>query len=180
MGSKVLDSLRFGFVLRDVSRLYVQRFEQRASAIGLTLPQCKVLLYLVDREGISQAKLGELTDIEPMTLMRILNRMEADGWLERRSDQADRRARRLYLKAKARPLVDYIWQLMDLTREEGFAGISAKQVRLLIASLGKVRKNLAALGPLPATPAAPLRHGEPARSLRAQRRTRRQGTVSQL
>ena len=54
-------------------------------------------------------------------------------------DPADRRARCLYLKAKARPLVDDIWRLMDLTREEGFAGISAKQVNLLIALLGKVQ-----------------------------------------
>ena len=111
---------------------------------------CKVLLYLVDSEGTSQIKLAELTDIEPMAMVRILDRMEADGWLERRSDPADRRARCLYLKGNARPLVGNIWRLMDLTHREGFAGISAKQVDLLIALLGKVRNNFAALEPLPA------------------------------
>jgi MarR family transcriptional regulator, transcriptional regulator for hemolysin len=113
MGSKVFNSLRgFGFVLRDVSRLHVRRFEQRARALGLTLAQCRVLLYLVDHAGISQTKLAELTDIEPMNLVRILDRMQADGWLERRSDPADRRARCLYLEAKVSALVDAIWRLV--------------------------------------------------------------------
>ena len=88
-----LNPLRsFGFLLKDVSRLYVRRFEQRAAALGLTLPQCRALVYLAMHEGISQVRLAELTDIEPMTLVRILDRMEADGWLERRLDSADRRA----------------------------------------------------------------------------------------
>src|SRR5208337_5651097 len=94
---------------------------------SLTLPQCRVLVNLADHEGISQVQLAELTDIEPMTLVRILDRMEADGWLERRIDPADRRARRLHLKAKAKPLVDTIWNLADLTREEAFSGMSKRQ-----------------------------------------------------
>src|ERR1700731_5393 len=87
----------FGFLLKETSRLYVERFEQRAGALGLTLPQCKVLVFLADHEGISQMQLAELTELEPMTLVRVLDRTESDGWLERRNDPADRRARRLYL-----------------------------------------------------------------------------------
>src|ERR1700722_8384864 len=117
----------FGFLLRDVSRLYVRRFEQRAAALDLTLVQCRALVYLALHEGISQARLAELTDVEPMTLVRILDRMASDGWLERRVDRADRRARCVYLKAKALPLVDEIWRLGDLTREEAFLGVPKKQ-----------------------------------------------------
>lgn len=145
----------FGFLLKDVSRLYVRRFEQRAGALGMTLPQCRALVYLAMHEGLSQVRLAELTDIEPMTLVRILDRMEADGWLERCIDPADRRARRLHLKAKAKPLVDTIWNLADLTREEAFSGMSRKQTEGLIASLDRVRSNLVALEPLlPASQAA--------------------------
>src|SRR5579863_3655734 len=92
----------FGFLLKDTCRLYVERFEQRASALGLTLPQCRVLVYLADHEGISQAQLAELTDLEPMTLVRTLDYLESQGSLERRNDPADRRARRLYLKPKGK------------------------------------------------------------------------------
>src|SRR6266481_2920822 len=72
----------FGFLLKDTSRLYVERFEQRAGALGLTLPQCKALVYLADHEGISQVQLAELTDLEPMTLVRTLDCLESHGWLE--------------------------------------------------------------------------------------------------
>jgi MarR family transcriptional regulator for hemolysin len=60
----------FGFLLKDTSRRYVGRFEQRARSLGLTLPQCKVLVYLANNEGMSQTQLAELTDLEPMTLVR--------------------------------------------------------------------------------------------------------------
>jgi DNA-binding MarR family transcriptional regulator len=145
-----MDSLRsFGFLLRDVSRLYVRRFEQRAAALGLTLPQCRTLVYLALHEGLSQTRLGELTDVEPMTLVRILDRMESDGWLERCVDPADRRARFVYLKAKAKPLVDEIWTLADVTRHEAFLDIPKNQVGALIGLLDRVRSNLATLEPLP-------------------------------
>jgi MarR family transcriptional regulator for hemolysin len=163
----------FGFLLRDVSRLYVRRFEQRAGAIGMTLPQCRALVYLAMHEGLSQVRLAELTDIEPMTLVRILDRMEADRWLERRVDPADRRARRLHLKAKARPLVDTIWNLADLTREEAFSGMSKNQAEGLIEALDRVRSNFGALEPL--RPAAAASVGGKARTRhRGTSRTRRE------
>ncbi|HEX3837680.1 MAG TPA: MarR family transcriptional regulator [Steroidobacteraceae bacterium] len=147
----------FGFLLRDVSRLYVRRFEQRADVLGLTLPQCRALVYLALHEGISQARLAELTDVEPMTLVRILDRMAANGWLERRVDATDRRVRLVYLTAKARPVVEDIWKLADLTREEAFRHIPRKQVGALIILLDQIRGNLATLKPLPVATAGTRR-----------------------
>ena len=153
-----LNPLRtFGFLLKDVSRLYVKRFEQSAGALGLTLPQCRVLVCLADQEGISQAQLTELTDIEPMTLVRTLDYMESHGWLERRNDPADRRARRLYLKAKGKPLVEEIWHLVDLTRREALAGIPKKHADLMIELLAKIQSNFASLEPLQSMPAVAVR-----------------------
>ncbi|HWS67850.1 MAG TPA: MarR family transcriptional regulator [Steroidobacteraceae bacterium] len=166
----------FGFLLKETSRLYVQRFEQRAGALGLTLSQCKALVYLADQEGISQVQLAELTELEPMTLVRVLDRMESDGWLERRNDPADRRARRLYLKPKGKPLVDEIWHLVVLTCREAFAGIPRKHADLMIASLEKVRSNLASLEPLP-MPAVSAVHSGRARTGAA--RSRRERTALQ-
>jgi DNA-binding MarR family transcriptional regulator len=140
----------FGFLLKDASRLYVQRFERHAREHALTLDQCKALVNLAKNEGISQRRLSELADIEPMNLVRILDRMEADGWLERRADPVDRRARRLFLRAKARPLVDEIWQLAELTRSEALARVANDQRELFVELLERVRSTLAALGDQPA------------------------------
>ncbi len=139
----------FGFLLKDASRLYVQRFEQRAAVHGLTLPQCRALVYLANNEGTSQVQLAELTDIEPMSLVRILDRMEAEGLVERRNHPADRRARCLYLKPKAKPLIEEIWQLVELTRREAFNGIPKKQTELLISLLEKIQNNFQSCEPLP-------------------------------
>jgi MarR family transcriptional regulator for hemolysin len=167
----------FSFLLRDVSRRYVQRFEQRAGALGLTQPQCKVLVNLANHEGITQVQLAELTDIEPMTLVRAVDWMESQGWLERRHDPADRRARRLYLKAKGKPLVDDIWHLADLTRREAFAGIPRKHADLLIELLEKIQSNFASLEPLQPVPAVPsVRSG---RVSTGAVRSRRERTASQ-
>jgi DNA-binding MarR family transcriptional regulator len=150
-----LNPLRtFGFLLKETSRLYVERFEQRARALGLTLPQCKTLVYLAEQEGISQVQLAELTDLEPMTLVRTLDYLESQGLLERRNDPADRRARRLYLKPKGKPLLDDIWRLVALTSREAFAGIPRKHADLMIELLAKVQSNFASLEPLQPVPRA--------------------------
>jgi DNA-binding MarR family transcriptional regulator len=142
-------SRRFGFLLKDVSSLYVQRFEQHAELLGLTLPQCKTLMRLAENEGVNQVKLAELTDLEPMTLVRILDRMEAEGWLERRGDPRDRRVRCLYLTGKSKPLLDDVRRLMDLTWADAFSGISKDKGDLVIELLDRVRSNLMAVVPVP-------------------------------
>src|SRR3984885_14355331 len=103
------DRLRnFGFLVKDVYRLYAKHFERHAGEFGLTLSQCKVLGHLSRNEGISPARLAELTDTDPMTLVRTLDRMQQDEWIERRPDPADRRAHRLYLCEAAKPIMNLI------------------------------------------------------------------------
>ena len=152
-----MDRIRnFGFLLRDLSRRYVLRFEQHASEISLTLMQCKALAQLEQNEGVSQSRLADLTDIEPMTMVRILDRMEADRILERRPDPADRRARRLYLTDKAAPLLKEIWRLVEVTRSEMFAGVSRQDREVFLDVLERLHANASALeGPTPE--AAPAR-----------------------
>jgi MarR family transcriptional regulator, transcriptional regulator for hemolysin len=140
----------FGFLLKDLGRLYVQRFEQRAAVHGLTLPQCKALVYLAINEGISQVQLAELTEIEPMSLVRILDHMASEELVERRNDPADRRARCLYLKSKAKPLVDEIWHWSELTLREALVGIPKRQSDLAISVLEKIHANLLSQEPLTA------------------------------
>jgi DNA-binding MarR family transcriptional regulator len=147
-----MDRLKnFGFLLKDVSRGYVRRFEQHAAAISLTLVQCRALAQLEKNEGISQTRLAELIDVEPMAMVRILDRMEADGVLERRSDPDDRRARCLHLTAKAKPLLEEIWRLAALTRAETFAGVARDEREAFIRVLERLDANLTALDAEPAS-----------------------------
>jgi MarR family transcriptional regulator, transcriptional regulator for hemolysin len=131
-----------GFLLKDLSRRYVERFEAHAQSISLTLMQCKVLVHLDKSEGASQARLAELTDIDPMMMVRLLNSMEQDKLVERRSDPVDRRARRLYLTARARPVLDEIWRLAAKVRAEMFADIPKEERECFLSVLEKAHENL--------------------------------------
>lgn len=134
-----------GFLLKEVSRRYVARFEAHARAISLTLMQCKVLVHLERTEGASQARLAEITEMEPMMMVRLLNRMEADKLIERRSDPADRRARKLYLTAKAKPLLEEVWRLATLVRGETFTDVPKADREVFARVLEKAHANLCAL-----------------------------------
>jgi MarR family transcriptional regulator, transcriptional regulator for hemolysin len=141
----------FGFLVYDVARLFGRRFNQRAILfLGLTRAQCKVLGYLARNEGINQAGLADLLEIKPMTLVRQIDRMEEQGWIERRPDPGDRRARRLVLTDKARPILARILDLSTEVRAEAFAGLSEAEGRRLIGLLGRVHGNLSERTPPPA------------------------------
>ena len=99
-------SANISFVLHDVARLLRKRFEQRSRMSGLTRAQWQVLAYLSLHEGIHQNKLADLIEIMPITLARLLDKMEARGFIERRPDPADRRAWLLYLTPQAHPLLE--------------------------------------------------------------------------
>jgi MarR family transcriptional regulator for hemolysin len=144
----------FGFLVHDVARLFGHRFNQRALLfLGLTRAQCKVLGYLARNEGINQAGLADLLEIKPMTLVRQIDRMEEQGWIERRPDPGDRRARRLVLTDKARPILARILDLSTEVRAEAFVGLSEAEGRRLIDLLGRVHGNLSERAPPPAADA---------------------------
>lgn len=139
---------QLGFLLKDTSRRYTRRFEERAQALSLTLPQCRALLHLENNEGVSQKRLSELTELDPMTLVRILDRMEADGWVQRRFDPTDRRAHTLWLTSKSKPVLEHIAHLIAEVRAETLHGLSNDERSKLIELLGRVHANLSSLPPL--------------------------------
>jgi DNA-binding MarR family transcriptional regulator len=140
------DRLRnFGFLVRDVSRLSAKHFQRNARELELSLPQCKVLGHLSRNEGISQARLAELTETDPMTLVRTLDRMQQDGWIERRPDPADRRAHQLFLREAAKPVLQRIWRIADQARNEVLAELSTAEREQLIELLERVHRTLSRL-----------------------------------
>src|ERR1700730_9572770 len=132
----------FGFLVHDVARLFGRRFNQRALLfLGLTRAQCKVLGYLARNEGINQAGLADLLEIKPMTLVRQIDRMEEDGWIERHPPPGARPARRLVLTDKARPILARILDLSNEIRAESFAGLSKDDGKQLIELLRRGHGN---------------------------------------
>jgi MarR family transcriptional regulator, transcriptional regulator for hemolysin len=155
----------FGFLVNDVARLFGRRFDQngRARRLGLTRAQCRTLGYLARNEGINQAGLADLLEIRPMTLVRQIDRMEEAGWIERRANPADRRARRLYLTAKARPVLGRIWNIATETRDEALARLSPKEAAQLIDLLHRVHATLSERVPAATADAAETEPPRPVR-----------------
>lgn len=139
-----------GFAIKDVARLWARLFRQRAAERSVTLDQCRVLAYLSRNEGATQVRLAELSETDPMTLVRILDRMEEDGWLERRQDPADRRVHRLFLKPAADPVLTEVLRIAERARREAMAGLSAAERARLLELLERVRVNLTMAMPSPA------------------------------
>jgi MarR family transcriptional regulator, transcriptional regulator for hemolysin len=149
-----MDRIRnLGFLMKDVSRLWVRYFEQHADQIGMTLTQAKVLVFLSRNDGCTQARLAELCDTDPMTLVRVLDRMQKDGFLERRPDPSDRRVYRLFLKPSSDPILAEITRIGDRARGEALAGLSNDERTQLIVLLERVHANLLALIPAGSEPA---------------------------
>jgi MarR family transcriptional regulator, transcriptional regulator for hemolysin len=133
-----------GFVIHDVARMLRWEFDRRAQTIGLTRSQWFVLAFLLREDGVQQQRLAELMELTPITMTGLLDRLERDGWVERRPDPDDRRAKRIYLTKKVLPVLKKIRALGKEVRESAVAGLTETEQQNLIALLLKVRTNLSA------------------------------------
>jgi MarR family transcriptional regulator for hemolysin len=133
-----------GFLLHDVARLLRQNFNRRAQALGLSQAQWRALAHLSRQEGINQVTLAERLEIQPITLARLIDRLQEADLVERRPDRDDRRAFRLYLTPTAQPLLAMMWSLAGETREEAMTGVPAERRRMLVEALQQMKQNLIA------------------------------------
>src|SRR3546814_4053666 len=92
------------FMIADTSRLLRRSFDERTRVIGITGAQWRLLFTVSRNEGQNQGATAELLEVEPLTLCRMIDRMEGAGMVERRPDPNERRASRLYLNDQCRPL----------------------------------------------------------------------------
>jgi DNA-binding MarR family transcriptional regulator len=134
--------ITFGFLLHDTARVLRRDFERRSKGTGLTRAQWAVLAYIARNEGSNQAALADMLEIEPITLVRQLDKLEAAGLVERRPDPSDRRVRRLHLTEATGPLLEQLQGLAAEARETALSGLSDGERRQLTDLLMKVRANL--------------------------------------
>ena len=144
-----------GFVISDVARLLRTVFDRRVREVGLTRAQWLVLTRLHRRPGASQSELAEMLEVEKATAGRMIDRLEANGWVVRKPDPFDRRINRLYLTNEAERTHKAIRPIAEGTVNDALAGLSDRQRATLTDLMGRVKSELQTLA-MSDTPAQPV------------------------
>jgi DNA-binding MarR family transcriptional regulator len=131
-----------GHLISEGYRLMARIFNARARDQGLTQSQWQAVAMLAKCEGVKQAELAEMLQMQPISLARLIDRMEASGWVERRPDPRDRRVQQLFLTAKVEPVLDLMHETAAQTRELAMAGMSEAEREQLVALLIRFTANL--------------------------------------
>jgi DNA-binding MarR family transcriptional regulator len=116
-------------------------FDRLAVGLGVTRAQWKVLFKLTRTPGLRQVELADMLDLEPITLCRIVDRLEEAGLVERSREPEDRRAWRLHVTAKAQPLIDKLQKIGAELVEQAFTGIDPQDIETTRKVLARVREN---------------------------------------
>src|SRR5262245_55200934 len=133
---------KLGFLIHDSARLLRKRFETKGSAYGLSAAQWRLLVRLVKEEGVAQARLAELLEIEPISVSRLLDRMEEGGWIERRQDAGDRRVRMIFPTDKSREAFAAIKGVAGEVYDLALAGLTDEEKQALVKGLNTMITNL--------------------------------------
>lgn len=131
-----------GFLITDVSRLMRQSFQRRLEGTNLTLAQARVLLYVARHESFRQIELAELLEVQPMTLVRLIDQLVQAGLVERHPDPLDRRAYQIKPTEAAKPVLATIQFVLEEVRGEMRQGLSDQEYEQLKHTLMQVRDNL--------------------------------------
>ncbi|MGJ4925718.1 MarR family winged helix-turn-helix transcriptional regulator [Bradyrhizobium sp. HKCCYLS2038] len=131
--------------LVESSRILRNYIDHRAKQRGTTRAQWVVLFRLRAQEGLSQVDLAEVLELQPISLVRLLDRLVEQGLLERRHDPRDRRANRVYLTEAGRKLVDDLDELRDAIAGDVLQGIPDDVVATSLATLRELKERIKAL-----------------------------------
>jgi MarR family transcriptional regulator, transcriptional regulator for hemolysin len=131
-----------GVVISDVARLLRTEFDRRVRKLGITRSQWLVLTRLHRNPGASHSELADMLEVEKPTAGRMIDRLEANGWVERRSEKDDRRVKRVYLTAEAERVHKRIWRVAETTIEDALADLSTEEGRQLMSLLLRVKNTM--------------------------------------
>ena len=135
-------SRNFGFLLNDVARLMRTAYDRRIRKLGLTRAQWWVLTHLYRGNGVSQTELAETLEIEKPTLGRLLDRLEAKGWVRREHDASDRRVWRVHLTDEVEPALRTMRAIAAELRRDALTGINAAERERFVDTLLAIKENL--------------------------------------
>ncbi|MBT4487493.1 MAG: MarR family transcriptional regulator [Rhodospirillaceae bacterium] len=134
-----------GFLIHDTARQLRTNYDRRMRELGLTRSQWWVLTHLYFNEGLSQTNLSDILEIERATLGRLLDRLEAKGWIERRTVPKDRRVKLVFLARAVEPLLRTMRALAADVRSDALAELSETEQEQFITTLIKIKGNLTAM-----------------------------------
>ena len=132
------------FLINDVAHLMRRHADRRARARGMTRAQWAVLIRLQRQPGMTQNELAHQTDVEPITVGRLIDRLEASGFVVRKADAKDRRVWRLWLTARSAPVLAEIQLFRTALHAEMSDGIDAATIAASTRGLKSIRMNLSA------------------------------------
>ena len=168
-----------GFMISDVARLMRTVFDRRVRRLGLTRAQWLVLTRLHRRPGASQSELADMMEVEKASAGRMIDRLEAKGWVERRAQAGDRRINRIYLTPEAERVHKRIWRIAEATVDDALAGLSRREADQLLKLLGRVKARLSISPSIP--PRSPRqRTALPTQSVPGASRPRQVGAEDEL
>lgn len=133
-----------GYMLADNSRLLRRAFDERMRSLGVTGPQARLLLTLSRESGQNQGFYADKLEVEPITLCRMVDRLEEAGMVARERDPADRRAWRINMTPKAEADVAALTSAVEELVEEVLGGFSSQERSQLADYLSRIGGNLGA------------------------------------
>lgn len=131
-------------LLYDVARIMRTRFDQRARAREMTRAQWHILARVERQPGLSQSELAAICEVEPITVARLVDRLQKRGLIERRADPNDRRIWRLHNLPTARPILDEINAYREQLVRDIDARIGPETRKAMVDTLLEIRAQLAA------------------------------------
>jgi len=134
-----------GVVIADAARLLRTAFDRRVRVLGITRAQWLVLTRVHRHPGASQSELADMMEVERASAGRMIDRLEANGWVQRRAERRDRRIKRVYLTPEAERVHRRIWRVAEATVDDALAGLSTQESAQLMQLLSRVKKTLVAV-----------------------------------
>ena len=133
----------YAFEIVETARLIRRVANRRAAALGATKAQWRVLAWLKrNGDGGRQVELADALDVEPITLCRMIDRLEEAGLVERRRDESDRRAWRIHLTPASAPMLVQLEEMGKAFNADMLAGISEADRETVLRVLGQMRGNI--------------------------------------
>ena len=133
---------QLGFLIHDVGRLLRKNFEKRGHEHGLSSAQWRLLVRVVREQNPTQARLAELMEIEPISVSRLIDRMEQGGWVRRCAHETDRRVNRVVPTDKSLAAYSTIKAVAGEVFEEALTGVGEEQRQALMSALVIMVDNL--------------------------------------
>ena len=141
------EAIRLSFLIHDVSRMRRSAYDQFMKPLGVTRAQWWVLAYLSRHDGMMQTQLADVLEVGKASLGDVIESLERRGWVERRPDPTDKRAKRVYLAKAAQTLIKRMTLMENEFNSQIMAELTPDERATMIRGLQSVKRAISRLAP---------------------------------